>query len=194
MTKAFGARFVGVAGIVDFVDDVAGVCLSPNPIAPSRLGLSFSIFKKNNCELGEMRVIGRRDRSSDTTWTNRLYRRETVRDHFNELEVLLEEVTEPHRRLGLVFRAYNEGAAFRYFIPEQEDVPGFELMRELTGWRFPEQRLDRRFRSTWWTKVAPSRFSHAFGDAIVARTSSRPGIVASKSSGGLLAGPTCSKA
>lgn len=106
-------------------------------IAPSRLGLSFSIFKKDNCELGEMRVVGKRAGSSDTTWTNGLYRRLTIRDAYNELEVSLEEVAEPHRRLGLVFRAYDTGAAFRYVVPEQEGVPGFEILREQTEWRFP---------------------------------------------------------
>ena len=106
-------------------------------VASSRLGLSFSIFKGNGRELGAMRVIGQTSLSSDTTWTNRLYRRETVRDRFNELEVSLEEAVEPHRRIGLVFRAYDEGAAFRYVIPEQEGVEGFELLREQTEWRFP---------------------------------------------------------
>ena len=106
-------------------------------IAPSRLGLSFSIFKKDNCELGEMRVVGKRAGSSDTTWTNGLYRRWTIRDAYNELVVSLEEVAEPHRRLGLVFRAYDTGAAFRYVVPEQEGVPGFEILREKTEWRFP---------------------------------------------------------
>ena len=106
-------------------------------IAPSRLGLSFSIFKKDNCELGEMRVVGKRAGSSDTTWTNGLYRRWTIRDAYNELEVSLEEVAEPHRRLGLVFRAYDVGAAFRYVVPEQEGVPVFEILREKTEWRFP---------------------------------------------------------
>ena len=106
-------------------------------VAPSRLGLSFSIFKGNGRELGAMRVIGQTALSSDTTWTNRLYRRETVRDRFNELEVSLEEAVEPHRRIGLVLRAYDEGAAFRYVIPEQEGVEGFELLREQTEWRFP---------------------------------------------------------
>ena len=106
-------------------------------VAPSRLGLSFSIFKENNRELGEMRVTGTRTSSADTTWTNGLYRRWTIRDAYNELEVSLEEVAEPHRRIGLVFRAYDAGAAFRYVVPEQEGVPGFEVMRDLTEWRFP---------------------------------------------------------
>ena len=106
-------------------------------VAPSRLGLVFSLFKTSKRELGEMKVVAKSSRSSDSTWTTALYRRGTVRDRFNELEVTLEEVAEPHRRLGYVFRAYDEGAAFRYVIPEQEGVPGVEILREETEWRFP---------------------------------------------------------
>ena len=106
-------------------------------VAPSRLGLVFSLFKTSKRELGEMKVVAQKTRSSDSTWTTEFYRRGTVRDRFNELEVTLEEVAEPHRRLGYVFRAYDEGAAFRYVIPEQEGVPGVEILREETEWRFP---------------------------------------------------------
>ena len=106
-------------------------------VEPSRLGLSFSLFKVQNRELGEMRIVGKSARHSDTTWTNETYRRRTIRDRYNELSVTLEEVDAPRRRIGLVFRAYDEGAAFRYIVPEQDGVEGFELLREHTEWRFP---------------------------------------------------------
>ena len=107
-------------------------------VEPSSLGLVFSGFKTvGRSELGAMKVVGSETRSSDTTWTTRLYRREQVRDNYNELSVSLEEIESPHRRLGIVFRAYDEGVAFRYVIPEQEGVLGFELLGEKTEWRFP---------------------------------------------------------
>ncbi|MBQ2629030.1 MAG: glycoside hydrolase family 97 N-terminal domain-containing protein [Kiritimatiellae bacterium] len=91
-------------------------------VEPSRLGLSFSMFKVPNRSLGEMRIIKKDTRHSDTTLTNEIYRRRTIRDRYNELSVTLEEVDEPRRRLGFVFRAYDEGAAFRYVVPEQDGV------------------------------------------------------------------------
>ena len=106
-------------------------------VEPSRLGLSFSLFKVWKRELGEMRIVDGCMRRSDTTWTNSIYRRLTIRDCYNELSVTLEEVSEPHRRIGYVFRAYNEGAAFRYVVPKQDGVDGFELLSEHTEWRFP---------------------------------------------------------
>ena len=106
-------------------------------VEPSVLGLSFSLFKVQNRKLGEMRVVKKDTRHSDTTWTNAIYRRRTIRDRYNELSVTLEEVDAPRRRLGFVFRAYDEGAAFRYVVPEQDGVEGFELLGEHTEWRFP---------------------------------------------------------
>ena len=111
-------------------------------VMPSRLGLVFSGFKTTGkSELGELRIVDRKTRSSDTSWTTQLYRREKVRDRYNELEVSLEETNEPRRKLGLVFRAYDEGVAFRYVIPAQEGVPGLEILAERTVWRFPGARF-----------------------------------------------------
>ena len=101
-------------------------------VLPSRLGLEFVEWRK----AGAMKIVARRPRSADETWTTGLSRRATVRDRYNELAVDLEEVAAPHRRLGLVLRAYDEGVAFRYVVPEQPDLPGFQLMHELTEWRF----------------------------------------------------------
>lgn len=64
-------------------------------------------------------------------------------DNYNEMKVILEETLYPHRKLHIVFRAYNEGIAFRYELPDQ---PGFEkvvLDREYTEFTFP------RYTSVW---------------------------------------------
>lgn len=108
--------------------------LSRNGVAlvqPSRLGLEFAEWRK----AGAMKIAARRTRSADSTWRNALYRRNEIRDRYNELSVDLEEVAAPKRRLALVFRAYDEGVAFRYVVPEQPELPGFQLIHELTEWR-----------------------------------------------------------
>ena len=129
---------------VAFENGADGMFWSPSRkgkplVVPSRLGLTFALFKVRGREikLGEMRIVEKKSRCSDTVWESRIYRRGTVRDNYNELEVTLEEAAEPHRRLGIVFRAYDEGAAFRYVIPAQDGVAGVEVLRELTEWRFP---------------------------------------------------------
>ena len=49
----------------------------------------------------------------------------------------LEESASPRRRLTLLFRAYDDGAAFRYVLPEQESLGAFEIVKENTEFHFP---------------------------------------------------------
>ena len=124
-------------------------------VAPSRLGLKFvhNGLDSRSPDLAEMKVVSCSRRSSDTSWQTKLYRRGNVRDRYNELEIdLVEtearvpvtrlgrtEVVMVPRRLTMVFRAYDEGVAFRYIIPQQEAFDGFEIRDELTEWRFPSE-------------------------------------------------------
>lgn len=101
-------------------------------VLPSRLGLDVIDQKP----WGGFRLKKAARRTLDETWTTRLYRKETVRDHANELALDLEDADG--RLLTLVFRAYDEGVAFRYVIPEQTGFDGFQLRGEQTEWRFPE--------------------------------------------------------
>lgn len=67
-------------------------------------------------------------------WTNQLGERRVVPDNYRELNVDLQH--ESGRRLRLVFRAYNEGAAWRYTFPEQE-TKTFRFLGEWTEFRLP---------------------------------------------------------
>ncbi len=60
-----------------------------------------------------------------------------ARDHYNQMIVALQETAGPHPKIKLVFRAYDDGAAFRYFIPGQEPLAQFELLSERSEFRFP---------------------------------------------------------
>ena len=101
-------------------------------VLPSRLGLDFIDPKP----WSGFRLKKATRRTLDETWTTRLYRKETVRDRANELTLDFEDAAG--RLLALVFRAYDEGVAFRYVVPEQPAFDGFQLRGELTEWRFPE--------------------------------------------------------
>jgi len=59
-----------------------------------------------------------------------------ARDHYSQMVVVLREITAPHRQIELHFRAYDDGAAFRYFIPDQESLRQFELLSERSEFRF----------------------------------------------------------
>jgi alpha-glucosidase len=72
----------------------------------------------------------------DATWENAFGAVRVVRNHYNELVVSLREKKEPRRRLDIVFRAYDEGLAFRYVLPKQEAFGDFTLASESTGFYF----------------------------------------------------------
>ena len=140
-------------------------------VKPSAMGFRFAIandYDKDAAELAAMRVLGVRRSKADTTWETSLYRRGKVRDSYNELVVELEEVearaarieiggtavTKHPRRMDIVFRAYDEGIAFRYAFPRQTAFDGFQIKDELTEWRFEPDTL------AWTTTYASEQNSH----------------------------------
>lgn len=82
-------------------------------------------------------VSGSRHASHDSTWTNNFGAVRNVRDHYNQLTVSLRESHAPGRRLDVIFRAYDSGIAFRYFLPRQPGMGKFTLSSENTGFYFP---------------------------------------------------------
>ena len=62
--------------------------------------------------------------------------RDPIPDRYQEATIGLREKTGPRRRFQLIFRAYNEGIAFRYAIPAQDSIRNFTIMQERTQFRF----------------------------------------------------------
>ncbi len=61
-----------------------------------------------------------------------------ARDRYNELTVSLRERAGARRRLRIVFRAYDDGAAFRYVVPVQAGLERLDVIEERSEFRFPE--------------------------------------------------------
>jgi len=74
--------------------------------------------------------------SKKSTWTPVVGSKSTYPDSYNQLTIRLEETTKNQRRLDLYFRAYNEGVAFRYHIPEQSGLSFINLKSEQTEFQF----------------------------------------------------------
>ena len=102
-------------------------------VLPSDLGLKFKGGKPSS----GWHVVRTARCAVDETRMERLYRRERVRDCYNELTVDLEAESGSRRRLGLVFRVYDNAVAFRYRVPEQAGERQFVIEEELTRWTFP---------------------------------------------------------
>jgi alpha-glucosidase len=103
-------------------------------IAPSTLGLKLS----NGTSFGQdVELVSATHTNSDTTWENRLGKRRIVRDDHNQLHLLLRERSAAGRMFEVVFRAFNDGVAFRYELLSQPGMRNFVLEQELTQFVFP---------------------------------------------------------
>jgi alpha-glucosidase len=78
----------------------------------------------------------RRD-AHDETYSLVAGKSSTARDHYKQMIVALRDTAAPHRKIELHFRAYDDGAAFRYLIPAQESLGQFEILSERSEFRFP---------------------------------------------------------
>jgi alpha-glucosidase len=102
-------------------------------LTDSPLGLDF---KGGPALDQDFEITGLDRQSHDSAWENAFGPKRKIRDHYNELAVSLRERPAPHRRLDLIFRAYDEGVAFRYVLPKQDAFDRFTLSSENTGFYF----------------------------------------------------------
>jgi alpha-glucosidase len=110
-------------------------------ILQSRLGFEF----RGAPPLGPgVTIAGTSRESVDEAWEQPWGEVRYVRDHHNELRVTAEETAAPLRRFDLVVRAFDDGIAFRYELPEQEALGEFEIADERTEFRFAEDP------KAWW--------------------------------------------
>ncbi|HEX8634219.1 MAG TPA: glycoside hydrolase family 97 protein [Pyrinomonadaceae bacterium] len=118
------------AGAPTYAVDYDGRAL----VAPSTLGLDL---KQGGTLSGGMKITGTRRRAHDASYRLVVGKTGRVRDRFRELTVALAEVGGSRRKLQLVFRAYDDGVAFRYVLPAQDALRDFEITEERSEFRFP---------------------------------------------------------
>jgi alpha-glucosidase len=98
-------------------------------LEPSRLGFEF---RGSPPLVGSLSVVDRAERAVDRTWTQPWGEVARVRDHHNELRISVAETAPPGRRFAVVFRAFDDGVAFRYELPEQPNLEELAITEELT--------------------------------------------------------------
>lgn len=104
-------------------------------VQPSRMGIILdgmppltAHFSVTNINIREYRNM----------WKPVYGEKEIYPDSCNELIIDLQETIPPERKLRIVFRAYNEGVAFRYEIPSQQGLHQFRVLEENTEYTFDE--------------------------------------------------------
>jgi alpha-glucosidase len=127
-------------------------------LRPSPLGLDFKGAPALDHDL---EIVGSDRQSHDSTWENRFGTQRQVRDHYNQLTVSLRERRAPNRRMDVIFRAYDEGVAFRYALPNQDALGAFTLAAENSGFYFAGEAHAYAMKLGAFTKEYEKEFERA---------------------------------
>jgi alpha-glucosidase len=104
-------------------------------IKDSEIGFVFNMAPP----LGkDMEVIKTTTLEFDETWTPFLKRFDNIRNHYHELIVELKEKKFPRRTMNLIFRAYNDGIAFRTEFIGNGNEHAYVMTDELVSFNFLE--------------------------------------------------------
>lgn len=74
----------------------------------------------------------------DETWKQPWGEEIEVRNHYNEMKVLVKDNSKLSREFIIDFKVYDDGFGFRYEFPKQNNLNEFVIMDELTEFNFPE--------------------------------------------------------
>lgn len=102
-------------------------------LLPSMLGFDL----KDGSMKSDFRLLDTKRSSLDETWTQPWGEQRTIRNHYNELAVTLQQPGSQGRELRIIFRVFNDAIAFRYEWPEQPALKDFDIMDELTDFVLP---------------------------------------------------------
>jgi len=115
----------------------------------------FSLTFREMPGLGRnLKVTGSENILIDENWERVWGKKKNVRNNCNELKLEFNETGERDRSLIMIFRAYNDGIAFRYCIPEQESISDFSLIKENTLFTFTG---DHKIWATHWNNFVTSQ-------------------------------------
>jgi alpha-glucosidase len=104
-------------------------------IKDSEIGFVFNMAPP----LGkDMEVIKTTTLEFDETWIPVLKRFDNIRNHYHELIVELKEKKFPRRTMNLIFRAYNDGIAFRTEFVGNGNEHAYVMTDELVSFNFLE--------------------------------------------------------
>ncbi len=94
----------------------------------------------------EVRILDSQPSNHDETWTSPAGKAAKIRDHYNAVVVHTSESGRRVRRMDIEARAYDDGIAFRYLIPEQPSIREMRLSGEGTQFHISKE-------STTWPLI-----------------------------------------
>ncbi|QOD61814.1 glycoside hydrolase family 97 catalytic domain-containing protein [Polaribacter haliotis] len=111
-------------------------------IQNSKLGL-----KLNTAFADEFKALKSSSKEFTENYEMKWWKNKNIQNHYNELTVSLEDVSENPKKLNIIFRAYNDGIAFRYGVPKQENLSEFSIEKDYSEFSFTDD-------FTWWSANA----------------------------------------
>ncbi len=111
----------------------------------------FNLDLKNNEIHDKLKIVRIENNTVTNTWINNYGERKEIPDNYNQMKLYLKSRDID---LNLIFRVYNEGAAFAYEFPEQPGKDSLTINDEKFSFRFPSDFL------TWSASRAQAQYSH----------------------------------
>ncbi len=118
-------------------------------IKPSRLGL---VLRNAPSFRDGLRIVASETRSVDEIWTQPWGEKKDIRDHHNELRIVLARTGAPAGKMTVVFRVFDDGVGFRYEVADQPGFSEFEIMDELTEFALTGDHTAWWIGGYWWNR------------------------------------------
>ena len=100
----------------------------------------------------DLQYIGKENLSKDSSWQPVYGETSNVRDNYNELVVHFVKADNKIYKIDVEIKVFNEGAAIRYFIPENEKGTYYRIMNENTEFVLPPAT------NVWFTGWAQGKY------------------------------------
>lgn len=103
------------------------------------MALGMRKLQQPNCWMDNMEVDSVKVMPEvDNTWHPLYGERSTIRDRYNSATMYLSKKEGSNYRINIEVRAYNEGIAFRYYLPEHPRAIFHKVVGDLTDYALPE--------------------------------------------------------
>jgi alpha-glucosidase len=116
-------------------------------VGDSQLGF---LFTDQPQMLRNFEIVGQRTADHDESWTTPWGEDRTIRNHYRELVVDLQEKTGAKRRMSIEVRAYDDGVGLRYRLPARANGAAWNIAEELTQFRMTQDG------KAWWAPAFES--------------------------------------
>ena len=119
--------------------------------------MSFE-FKDLPVLADNFQITGSQVETLDETWEMPWGEQLEVRNNYNGLVISLEEKDGEKRKVNIHFKAYNDGVAFRYEFPEQENMKEVLITDENTQFRLTGDH------TVWWIPGDWDIYEHLYNE------------------------------